>query len=71
MLALDVMSATPFAEAPPPKEPFYMVTDDQFYNWWDNCLGNPPLPQGYVIPILRNLQGHPEVPRLGTKDAPT
>jgi hypothetical protein len=64
-LGCDVSNA--FAEAPPPKEPFYMVADAQFCDWWENCLGNPPLPRGYVIPILRNLQGHPEAPRLWHK----
>jgi hypothetical protein len=44
-----------------------MVADAQFCDWWENCLGNPPLPRGYAIPILRNLQGHPEAPRLWHK----
>eukprot|EP00980_Cylindrotheca_fusiformis_P001334 scaffold334_cov95-Cylindrotheca_fusiformis.AAC.2 len=30
-------------------------------------VGNDPIPDGYVIPILRNLQGHPEAPRLWSK----
>jgi hypothetical protein len=64
-LRCDVSNA--FAEAPPPNKPFYMVADAQFCDWWENCLGNPPLPRGYVIPILRNLQGHPEAPRLWHK----
>jgi hypothetical protein len=53
-----------FAEAPTPKEPFYMVVDEQFRDWWENCLGKSPIPQGWVIPILKNLQGHPKAPRL-------
>jgi hypothetical protein len=44
-----------------------MVADTQFCDWWENCLGNSPLPRGYVIHILRNLQGHPEAPRLWHK----
>ncbi len=61
-LGCDVANA--FAEAPPPKEPFYMKVDDQFRDWWVNCMKRPPIPEGYVIPIQRALQGHPESPRL-------
>jgi hypothetical protein len=61
----DVSNA--FAEAPAPKEQFYMVVDDQFRDWWENCLGKEPIPRGWVIPILKNLQGHPEAPRLWHK----
>jgi hypothetical protein len=64
-LGCDVSNA--FAEALPPKEPFYMVADAQFCGWWEYCMGNPPLPRGHVIPILGNLQGHPEAPRLWHK----
>ena len=56
-----------FAKAPAPKEPFYMVVDEQFRDWWENCLEKPPIPHGWVIPILKNLQGHPEAPRLWHK----
>jgi hypothetical protein len=39
-LGCDVSNA--FAEeAPPPKDPFYIVVDDQFRDRWENCLGNP------------------------------
>jgi hypothetical protein len=41
-----------------------MQVDKQFEEWWTDCLGNPPIPCGYVIPILKNLQGHPKGPRL-------
>ena len=44
-----------------------MEVDDQFNDWWVNCLHNDPIPPGWVIPILRNLQGHPEAPRLWHK----
>jgi Reverse transcriptase (RNA-dependent DNA polymerase) len=64
-LGCDVSNA--FAEAPPPKNPFYMEVDEQFQDWWTNCLQLPPIPLGWVIPILRNLQGHPEAPRLWHK----
>ena len=61
-LGIDVGNA--FAEAPPPKDPFYMQVDSQFQEWWTQCLGKAPIPYGWVIPILKNLQGHPEGPRL-------
>jgi hypothetical protein len=64
-LGCDVSNA--FAKAPAPKEPFYMVVDEQFRDWWENCLGNSLILHGWVIPILRNLQGHPEAPRLWHK----
>jgi hypothetical protein len=44
-----------------------MEVDNQFLHWWVNCLGNDPIPKGWVIPILCNLQGHPEAPQLWHK----
>jgi hypothetical protein len=64
-IGCDVSSA--FAEAPPPSIPFFMEVDAQFLDRWVNCLSNNPIPMGWVIPILRNLQGHPEAPRLWHK----
>lgn len=66
-IALGCDVANAFAEADAPEEPFYMEVDDQFNTWWTQHLGKPPIPQGYVIPILKNLQGHPEAPRLWSK----
>jgi hypothetical protein len=57
--------ANAFAEAPPPTVPlFYMEVEHQFRDWWVNCMGRPPMPKSYVIPMQRALQGHPESPRL-------
>jgi hypothetical protein len=61
-LGCDVANA--FAEAPPPILPFYMEVDDQFREWWTECMGRRPIPRGHVIPIQKALQGHPEAPRL-------
>jgi hypothetical protein len=61
-LGCDVANA--FAEAPPPTVPFCMEADNQFRDWWVNCMGRPPIPKGWVIPTQRALQGHPESPRL-------
>jgi hypothetical protein len=44
-----------------------MVVDEQFRDWCENCLDKLPIPQGWVIPIPKNLQGHPEAPRLWHK----
>jgi hypothetical protein len=63
----DVSNA--FAEAPPPKQGFYIIPDKAFLDWWVNHKKRPPIPHGYVIPILSSMQGHPELPRLWEKHA--
>ena len=55
-----------FAEAPAPVDPFFMYPDAQYREWWIG-QGNDPIPHGYVIPIKKALQGHPESPRLWDK----
>jgi Reverse transcriptase (RNA-dependent DNA polymerase) len=64
LISIGADAGNAFAEAPPPVEPFYMVIDDQFHEWWVECLGNSPIPAGYVLPVQHALQGHPESPRL-------
>jgi hypothetical protein len=56
----DVSNA--FTEAATPPQVYYMCVDTQFREWWA-AKGRPPIPKGHVIPILKNLQGHPEAPR--------
>lgn len=56
----DVSNA--FAEAACGPQCYYMYVDAQFAAWWIHC-GHPPIPKGHVIPVLNNLQGHPEAPR--------
>ena len=63
----DVSNA--FAEAPPPKQGFYIYPDTAFRDWWVNHRKQPPLEPGMVIPILSAMQGHPESPRLWEKHA--
>ncbi len=58
-----------FAEAPPPKQGFYIRPDHAFNEWWENYKGKPPIPPGHVIPVLSAMQGHPESPRLWEKHA--
>ena len=52
-----------FAEAPPPKHPLYVRTDSPFSEWWAS-KNRPPIPEGYVLPVQKALQRHPESPRL-------
>jgi hypothetical protein len=63
----DVSNA--FAEAPPPKQGFYVQPDKAFHDWWVHHKQRPPIPPGYVIPALSAMQGHPESPRLWEKHA--
>ena len=56
-----------FGEAGAPKQGFYVYPDAAFRSWWTDHLGNPPIPEGHVIPVNRALQGHPESPRLWEK----
>jgi hypothetical protein len=60
----DVSNA--FGDAPPPKQGFFIRPDQAFRDWWV-AKGNAPIPDGYVIPVLAALQGHPESPRLWEK----
>jgi hypothetical protein len=63
----DVSNA--FAEAPPPKQGFYIYPDQAFKEWWVHHKKQPPLEDGMVIPILSAMQGHLESPRLWEKHA--
>ncbi|KAL9178443.1 hypothetical protein ACHAXT_003773 [Thalassiosira profunda] len=63
----DVSNA--FGEAPPPKQGFYIRPDKAFLDWWVNHKGRDPIPPGFVIPVIRAMQGHPEAPRLWEKHA--
>jgi hypothetical protein len=63
----DVCNA--FAEAPPPKQGFYVRPDRAFHEWWEHHKDRPPIPPGHAIPVLSAMQGHPESPRLWEKHA--
>jgi hypothetical protein len=52
----DVSNA--FAEAPPPKQGFYVRPDRAFNEWWVQHKKRPPIPPGHVIPVLSAMQGH-------------
>jgi hypothetical protein len=55
-----------FAEAPPPKQGFYIQPDRAFKEWW-TARGHKPIADDEVIPVMRAMQGHPESPRLWEK----
>jgi dUTP pyrophosphatase len=52
-----------FAEADAPKIPLYVRVNDQYREWWTEKMKRPPIPPGYVLPVKKALQGHPEAPR--------
>jgi hypothetical protein len=63
----DVCNA--FAEAPLPKQGFFIRPDCAFNEWWVQHKKSPPIPPDHVIPVLSAMQGHPESPRLWEKHA--
>jgi hypothetical protein len=67
MFGADISNT--FAEAPPPKQGFFIRPDCAFNEWWVNHKHSPPNPPGNVIPVLSAMQGHPESPRLWEKHA--
>ena len=64
MIVVGCDIANTFAEADGPATPYYMVLDPPFRDWWEKHLKQPLLPKDYVVPIRKNLQGHPKAPRL-------
>jgi hypothetical protein len=56
---------TDFTEADAPKIPLYVQMNDQYREWWTEKMKMPPIPHGYVLPVHKALQGHPEAPRAG------
>ncbi len=58
-----------FAEAPLPKQPFFIQPDKAFHKWWVKHLKRDPIPQEHIIPVLFAMQGHLESPRLWEKHA--
>jgi hypothetical protein len=64
---MDVLNA--FAEAPQPKQGFYIKPDKAFHDWWVNHKKHLPIPPDAVIPVLSAMQGHPESPRLWEEHA--
>ena len=69
LLVYGANISSAFAEAPPPKQGFYICPDWAFNDWWVKHKHLPPIPPGHIIPILSAMQGHPELPRLWEKYA--
>jgi hypothetical protein len=67
MLVYGADISNAFAEAPPPKQGFFIYPDRAIHNWWVNKKGKSPIPNGHVIPVLGAMQGHPESPQLWEK----
>jgi hypothetical protein len=67
MLVFGADVSNAFAEAPPPKQGFFIRPDRAFNEWWVQHKRLPPISPGHVIPILSAMQGHPESPRLWEK----
>ena len=63
MVVYGADASNAFAEAPPPKAPLYVRIDQPFREWW-KTKGRPDLPNNYVLPVQKALQGHPESARL-------
>jgi hypothetical protein len=67
MLVYGANVSNAFAEAPAPKQGFFIYPDRAFKDWWVNKKGKSPIANGQVIPVLGTMQGHPESPRLWEK----
>ena len=52
-----------FAEADAPKHPLFVRVNEPYRDWWEQHMNRPPIPPGYVLPVHKALQGHPEAPR--------
>jgi hypothetical protein len=58
----DVTNA--FAEDERLEQMYYMHCDRFFRDWWAERNPTIPLPPDSVVPVLKNLRGHPEGPGL-------
>lgn len=52
-----------FAEAEAPKIPLYVRMNEQYRQWWTEKMKQEPIPNDFVLPVRKALQGHPEAPR--------
>ncbi len=52
-----------FAEADAPKIPLYVRIDTPYREWWTQHKKREPIPENYVLPVKKALQGHPESSR--------
>ena len=58
-ITIGADASNAFAEAPPPKDPLYVIVDQQYRDWHaDRFPNEPPIPIGHVLPVQGALQGH-------------
>jgi hypothetical protein len=67
LLVFGANVSNAFAEAPPPKQPFFIRPDKAFHKWWEKHLKRNPIPPGHIISVLLAMQGHPKSPLLWEK----
>ncbi len=58
-----------FAEAPLPKQGFFICPNCASMEWWTQHRKNPPLDPNNIIPVLSAMQGHSESLQLWEKHA--
>jgi dUTP pyrophosphatase len=63
MIVRGADASNAFAEADAPKIPLYVRIDQPYRDWWNKRYPDKPLPDNYVLPVKKALQGHPEAPR--------
>lgn len=57
-------TANAFQQSPPPTRKCYLQIDDAYASWYFKRHGHHVDRHGYVVPVERALQGHPEAGRL-------
>ena len=62
-IVLGADASNAFAEADPPKHPLYVRVNQPYREWWSESMNQPEIPNGWVLPVHKALQGHPEAPR--------
>ena len=63
LIVLGADASNAFAEADAPKVPLFVRVNQPYRDWWTQSKHNPPIPNGFVLPVHKALQGHPEAPR--------
>ena len=62
-IVLGADASNAFAEADPPRHPLYVRVNQPYREWWSESMKQPDIPNGWVLPVHKALQGHPEAPR--------
>jgi hypothetical protein len=56
LLVFEAYVSNAFAEAPLPKQLFFIRPDKAFHKWWVNHLKCDSFPPGHIIPLHYNLR---------------